>query len=50
MSYYIDEHHEIYVYWKNCVYDSLCFRLCFLRFVRVQQWGNANMTANLGPV
>ena len=49
MSYYIDEHHEIYVYWKNSIYDNLYFCVCFMCFVGVQQWADAILTAILGP-
>lgn len=49
MSYYIDEHHEIYVYWKNSTYDNLYVCVCFTCFVGVQQWADAILTAILGP-
>lgn len=48
MSYYIDEHHEIYVYWKT-VLDNLYFCVCFMCSVGVQQWADAILTAILGP-
>lgn len=38
MSYYIEEHHEIYVYWKNSIYDKLYFCVCFMCSVSVLQW------------
>lgn len=38
MSYYIDEHHEIYVYWKNNSYLCLCF-------VCLQQCADVILTA-----
>lgn len=49
MSYYIDEHHEIYVYWKNSTCDNLYFCVCFMCFVGVLQWADAILTATLGP-
>lgn len=51
MSYYIDEHHEIYVYWKNSISMTTCTFVCVLHVLcGCATMGRCNFDRNSGTL